>query len=97
MEVCGAIKLQDCWDIVDAHEKTKVPIMVMENVCYRRDIMAVLNMVAKGLFGEVLHLQGGYEHDLRGVLFSDGVSAYARGVSLATKASAKQNGGQITM
>ncbi len=85
MEVCGAIKLQDCWDIVDAHEKTKVPIMVMENVCYRRDIMAVLNMVQKGLFGEVLHLQGGYEHDLRGVLFNDGVSAYAQGVEFGDK------------
>ncbi|HXL56249.1 MAG TPA: Gfo/Idh/MocA family oxidoreductase, partial [Chitinophagaceae bacterium] len=40
MEVCGAIKLQDCHDFVDTHEKTKVPLMMMENVCYRRDIMA---------------------------------------------------------
>ncbi|MBL0745294.1 Gfo/Idh/MocA family protein [Chryseolinea lacunae] len=72
MEVCGALKLQDCWDFVNTHEKTKTPIMMLENVCYRRDIMAVLNMVRKDMFGELLHLQGGYEHDLRHVLFTDG-------------------------
>jgi len=72
MEVCGAIKLQDCWDMVEASEKTKVPVMMMENVCYRRDIMAVVNMVQMGFFGEILHLQGGYEHDLREVLFNNG-------------------------
>ena len=48
---------------------------MMENVCYRRDIMAVFNMVKKGMFGELLHLQGGYQHDLRGVLFNDGITA----------------------
>ncbi len=72
MEVCGAQKLQDCWDFVNTYEKTKVPIMILENVCYRRDIMAVHNMVKKGMFGEVLHLQGGYQHDLRPVLFGNG-------------------------
>ena len=38
--------------------------MLMENVCYRRDVMAVLNMVREGVFGELLHCQGGYQHDL---------------------------------
>lgn len=72
MEVCPGIKMQDCWDIVNTHEKTKVPFMILENVCYRRDIMAVYNMVRKDMFGEIIHLQGGYQHDLRGVLFNDG-------------------------
>ena len=58
---------------------------MMENVCYRRDIMAVLNMVQKGMFGDILHLQGGYEHDLRGVLFNDGVTAYNSGVEFGNK------------
>ena len=35
VEVCGAIKLTDCWDIVNASEKTGVPVMCLENVCYR--------------------------------------------------------------
>ena len=86
MEVCGAMKLQDCWAIVNTSEKTKLPVMMMENVCYRRDIMAVLNMVRQGMFGELIHTQGGYQHDLRGVLFNDGVTAYNSGVEFGPKA-----------
>ena len=74
MEVCGAVKLQDCWDLVNTSEKTNKPVMMLENVCYRRDIMAVLNMVRQNMFGELIHAQGGYQHDLRGVLFNDGVT-----------------------
>lgn len=72
VEVCGAVHLKDCWDLVKTHEQTGTPIMILENVCYRRDVMAVLNMVRQNLFGELLHLQGGYEHDLRDVKFDDG-------------------------
>lgn len=85
MEVCGAMNLQDCWDFVKAYEETKVPIMMLENVCYRRDIMAVLNMVRKGMFGELIHAQGGYLHDLRHVLFNDGKSAYGKGIEFGEK------------
>jgi hypothetical protein len=85
VEVCGAIKLQDCWDMVNTSEKTGIPVMMLENVCYRRDILAVYNMVRKGMFGELLHLQGGYEHDLRGVKFNDGITAYNSGVEFGAK------------
>lgn len=70
LEVGGAIKLQDCWDLISAYEQTKTEIMILENVCYRRDVMAVLNMVQMDRFGELLHLQGGYQHDLRAQLFN---------------------------
>ena len=85
VEVCGAIQLQDCWDIVNASEKTGIPVMALENVCYRRDILAVYNLVRQGLFGELLHLQGGYEHDLRGVKFNDGVTPYNSGAEFGDK------------
>ncbi|MFZ1527827.1 MAG: Gfo/Idh/MocA family oxidoreductase [Ferruginibacter sp.] len=85
MEVCGAMKLQDCWDFVNVSEKTGMAIMPLENVCYRRDIMAVHNMVKKGMFGEILHLQGGYQHDLRGVLFNDGITPYNSGAEFGQK------------
>jgi hypothetical protein len=85
VEVCGAINLKDCWDIVEASEKYNIPVMCLENVCYRRDVLAVYNMVKKGLFGEILHLQGGYEHDLRGVKFNDGKTAYNSGVEFGEK------------
>ena len=85
MEVCGGMSIKDCWNIVDTSEKTKLPVMMMENVCYRRDVMAILNMVRKGMFGELIHGQGGYEHDLRGVLFNDGKTAYNSGVEFGEK------------
>lgn len=85
MEVGGAMQLDDCWTYVKTYEQTNVPIMPLENVCYRRDVMAILNMVRQGLFGEIIHAQGGYEHDLRGVLFNDGLSAYNSGVEFGEK------------
>lgn len=47
--------------------------------------MAVLNMVRQGLFGELLHCQGGYQHDLRHVKFNDGNGAYGGGVEFGEK------------
>ena len=44
--------------------------VMMENCCYDRPEMLCLNMVKKGLLGEILHAEGGYLHDLRGVKFS---------------------------
>lgn len=80
MEVSGATDLQECWDLVNVQEETGTPFMFMENVNYRRDVMAVMNMVREGLFGEMIHLEGGYQHDLRGVKFNDGKSPYGQGV-----------------
>ena len=81
-EVVAGITLQDHWDVLFAQQQTGVPYMLLENVCYRRDVMAVLNMVRQGLFGELLHLEGGYQHDLRPVKFNSGVpgEAYGGGV-----------------
>ncbi len=85
MEVGAGMTLEDSWEYVKAYESTKVPIMMLENVCYRRDVMSVLHMVRQGMFGELMHGQGGYEHDLRGVLFNDGETAYNSGVEFGEK------------
>jgi len=84
-EVILGITLQDHWDVVKAAEKYNANVMMLENVCYRRDVMAVLNMVRQGLFGELVHLQGGYQHDLREVKFNDGVHPYGHGVEFGEK------------
>lgn len=78
-EVIAGITLDDHWQILKVYEETKIPYMTLENVCYRRDVMAVLNMVRQDLFGELVHLEGGYQHDLRGVLFNDGKSFSGKG------------------
>lgn len=64
-EVGGAATLEECWDLVHTYEETKTPIMFLENCCYGRNELMVLNMVRQGLFGEIVHCQGGYRHDLR--------------------------------
>ena len=64
-EVGGAYSLDECWELVRTYEETGVPCMLMENCCYDRDELMVLNMVKQGLFGEIVHCQGGYRHDLR--------------------------------
>lgn len=65
LEVGGAYDIQECWDLVDAYEKYKTPCMMLENCCYGKYELMVLNMVRKGMFGTVVHCAGGYHHDLR--------------------------------
>ncbi len=84
-EVILGITLQDHWDVVQAAEKYHGHVMMLENVCYRRDVMAILNMVRQGIFGELIHLQGGYQHDLREVKFNDGIHPYGHGVEFGEK------------
>lgn len=84
-EVVLGITLQEHWDVVKAAEQNKAHVMMLENVCYRRDVMAVLNMVRQGVFGEIIHLQGGYQHDLRGVKFNDG-TGHGSGAEFGEKA-----------
>ena len=73
-EVPAALSVEECWDLVKTSQQTGMNCMIMENVCYRRDVMAILNMVQQGLFGELLHCQGGYQHDLRHVKFNNAVT-----------------------
>ncbi len=84
-EVVLGITLEDHWKVVRTCEQYKGHLMMLENVCYRRDVMAVLNMVRQGLFGELIHLQGGYQHDLRGVKFNDGKTPYDSGAEFGEK------------
>lgn len=85
-EVSGAFSVDECWDLVNTHERTGTHLMFLENVCYRRDVMAVLNMVRDGLFGELIHFRGGYQHDLRAVKFDDGKGGLVYGVGAVGEA-----------
>jgi len=85
-EVIAGLTMEDHWDIVHTSEKTGIPYMTLENVCYRRDVMAVLNMVRQGLFGELVHVEGGYQHNLRAVLFNDSQHAYGHSVEFGPNA-----------
>lgn len=86
-EVVAAITLEEHWQVLRTQQRTGTPYMLLENVCYRRDVLATLNMVRQGVFGELVHLEGGYEHDLRKVKFNSGVPGqpYGGGVEFGEK------------
>jgi predicted dehydrogenase len=84
-EVITGMTVEECWQLVDTSEKTGMHLMMLENVCYRRDVMAVMNMVRQNIFGELIHLQGGYQHDLREVKFNDGKKPYGGGAEFGEK------------
>ena len=65
VEVGGAYSVEDCFLLVRTFERTKTPVMLLENCCYGRYELMVKNMVDLGLFGEIVHCEGGYRHDLR--------------------------------
>ncbi len=65
LEVCGAFDIQQCWDLVHTWERTRTPFMFLENCCYGRDELLLLNMVNEGVFGAISHCDGCYAHDLR--------------------------------
>jgi len=71
-EVPAAYTVEGCWELVETAEKQRRHCVMMENCCYDRPEMLCLNLVRKGLLGEVLHAECGYLHDLRGVKFSEG-------------------------
>ncbi|MBO0590162.1 Gfo/Idh/MocA family oxidoreductase [Cellulophaga sp. E16_2] len=86
LEVSAANTMEECWDLVNTHEQTGSHLMILENVNYRRDVMAVLNMVRQNIFGELVHFRCGYQHDLREVKFNDGKQPYGGGVEFGEKA-----------
>lgn len=65
IEVGGAASIEECWQLVRTSEETGKFCMLLENCCYDRNEMALLRMVREGIFGEIVHMQGGYQHDLR--------------------------------
>src|SRR5665811_1517903 len=52
IEVPACTTLDEAWDLVNTHEETGVELMFLENACYGREMLAILNMVRENLFGE---------------------------------------------
>ncbi len=89
VEVPAAVTMDECWELVETSEKTKKHCMMLENCCYDFFEMLTLNMARNGLFGDIVHAEGAYIHDLSdGWLFNK--KAYADMWRL--KENAKRNG-----
>ena len=95
-EVWGASSLEECWELVKASEESGMPCMMLENHCYERTPMAVLKMVRAGIFGELVHGECGYCHDLRALKFEPPDARYGPGArgegEWRTEHSIKRNG-----
>jgi predicted dehydrogenase len=63
-EVPAAKTLDECWQLVETSERTRKHCMMLENCCYDFFEMLTLNMARQGLFGEIIHGEGAYIHDL---------------------------------
>ncbi len=65
MEVGAVYNEQECWDLIEAYERTKTPFMLLENCCYGKDELFVTAMARAAKLGEIVYCHGAYMHDLR--------------------------------
>ena len=68
-EVPIARTIEDAWQLVETSERTKKHCMMLENCCYDFFELLTLNMARQGMFGEIVHGEGAYIHNLMGYNF----------------------------
>lgn len=64
IEVPSAMNLQDCWDLINLSEQKQLHCMLLENCCYDDFELNTLSMAQHNVFGEILHVEGAYIHNL---------------------------------
>ena len=77
-EVGGSYTIEQCWELVRAQERTGTPLAFLENCCFGREELMVLDMVRKGILGTVVHCSGRYGHDLRGEVTGGRINRHYR-------------------
>ncbi len=70
IEVPAATTMEDAWLLVETSEKTRKHCMMLENCCYDFFELLTLNMARQGFFGEVVHTEAAYIHNLSNLNFS---------------------------
>lgn len=78
MEVGGAATVEDCWRLVRTAEETGRQCMLLENCSYGVNEMAIINMIRQGKFGEIVHCEGAYAHDLRDEIGNGDINRHYR-------------------
>ena len=64
VEVPAATSMAECWALVNTSERTRRHCMMLENCCYDFYELTTLNMAQQGVFGEIVHAEGSYQHNL---------------------------------
>ncbi len=70
VELTAAKTIEECWQLVEASERTRKHCMLLGNVCYGFFEMMVINMARQGYFGDIIHAEGAYIHELLTYNFS---------------------------
>ena len=70
-EVPIAYTLEDCMKLVETAERTKRHCIMIENCCYNREELWIMNMIHEGVFGKLTHAECAYNHDLRALLLHE--------------------------
>lgn len=63
-EIPAAVNMEECWQLVETSERTKKHYMMLENCCYDFFELLTLNLAQQGFFGEIVHGEGAYIHNL---------------------------------
>lgn len=69
LELPAAVTIEECWELVNTAEQTRQHCMMLENTNYDFFELATLRMAQEGVFGEIVHAEGAYIHDLRDLNF----------------------------
>lgn len=64
-EIPAAVTLDECWQLVETSERTGKRCVMMENVNYQQNEMAIWRMIREGVLGELVYAEAGYMHDTR--------------------------------
>ena len=64
IEVPSAASLDECWALVNTAEKYRLHCMILENCCYDFFELSMLSLAQAGVFGEIIHAEGAYHHNL---------------------------------
>lgn len=72
VEVPAAKTIDECWELVETSERTRKHCMMLENCCYDFFELLTLNMARQGFFGEIIHGEGAYIHNLLDLNFDKG-------------------------
>ena len=64
IEVPAALNLEEIWALINTSERTRKHCMMLENCVYDFFELNALAMAQSGLFGEIIHAEGSYHHNL---------------------------------
>lgn len=71
LEIPAATTVEDCWRLVLTSEKTKKHCVILENCCYDFFELLTLNLARQGFFGDIVHCEGAYIHDILDSFFDE--------------------------